>query len=64
MEFKDTDIFLENVMRLTDEEKSKLLDILVNNGELFSKIIPGNRLLNYVRSTGKLPHDLLYSKTQ
>ncbi len=64
MEFKDTDIFLENVLRLTEEEKIKLLEILVDNGELFSKIIPGNRLINYVRSTGKLPHDLLYSKTQ
>lgn len=64
MEFKDTDILLENVLRLGDDEKQVLLDILVANGELFSKIIPGNRLVNYVRSYGKLPHDLNYTRAK
>ncbi len=63
MEFRNTDNFLENVLRLTDEEKATLLEILVAHGELFSKIAPGNKLINYVRSYGMLPRDILYSET-
>ncbi len=64
IQFKDNDILLENVLNLSDEDKARLLDILQTHGDLFAQLIPGNKLLNYVRSYGKLPENLVYGKTE
>lgn len=49
------DQIIENYKRLSDEEKDVLVKVVLAHPILFAKLLPGNTIINYIRSFGKSP---------
>lgn len=49
------DQIIENYKRLSDEEKNVLVKVVLAHPILFAKLLPGNTIINYIRSFGKSP---------
>lgn len=49
------DQVIENYKRLSNEEKEVLVKIVLAHPMLFAKLLPGNVIINYIRSFGKSP---------